>query len=335
MTALNRGFVADIGGTNARLGIATGLDGLVEGVRVYACAEHADFAALARRYCSDTGEVLPPHACLAVAGPVDGNKVRFTNSPWGIDGDELAAVLGLAHCELVNDFAALAYALPWLQAGDLAPVGLAKPAIGDIRLVLGPGTGLGVSALIEKGGRRLALASEGGHIGFAPFDALEIELLRWFGDRYGRVSMERLLCGTGLEQLHAALGEIEGNVRPAVGAMQISERGLADAASSERETLNRFLGLLGSFAGDLALVTGAGTVFIGGGIVPRLHAVLPASPFRQRFTAKGRFSTRLAAVPTSLIIAETPALRGCAARLFDPMIMDVPADLPTGGSAAR
>jgi glucokinase len=319
-TTHQRSLVADIGGTNARLGIAIAPDEPVRSVRRYACADHAGFAGLARAYFADTGEAMPKLACLAVAGPVSDNTVHLTNGPWSVDGDALCSTLGLETCRLINDFEALAYALPWLADDDLAAIGGTAPTAHGVRLVLGPGTGLGVATLVERAGRRIALPSEGGHIGFAPYDALEIELLRWFGQRYGRVSMERLLCGAGLEQLHQALGEIEGDRRADLAAAEIVANGVGNPACLEHETLDRFLGLLGSFAGDVALVTGAGSVFIAGGIVPRLRDLLPSSSFRLRFAAKGRFAARLNALPTALIVAETPALIGCAARLYDPML---------------
>ncbi|PLX45805.1 MAG: glucokinase [Hyphomicrobiales bacterium] len=321
------GLVADIGGTNARLGIAEGLGRPVRSIRVYAGRDFNDFESLIRAYLSDSGEPMPRHGCLAIAGPVADNRARLTNGAWGVDGNRIASLFGMEACEVVNDFTALAWALPWLGEDQLLAVGPAATPRGEARrarLVVGPGTGLGVSALIEQGGLRVAVRSEGGHVGFAPRDEAESELLNWFRLHYERVSAERLMCGHGLELLHQALGDIAGQPRAAVPAPEITAGALADPKSEHAGTIDCFLGLLGAFAGDLCLAMGADRVYIGGGIVPRLTQILPQSPFRRRFTDKGRFQEHLEAIPTHVITDPLPALAGTSARMFDPCIPGSP-----------
>lgn len=313
-------LAADIGGTNARLAIVGPLGEPPRHLRQYACRDFIGIEAVLAAYLAGTGQHMPPLASFAVAGPVLNNRARLSNGPWQIDGNDLQQKLGLKACLLVNDFAGLAQGLPWLGADDLMPIGPELAAGSGPRVVTGPGTGLGVAALVQSADRRIVIAGEGGNVSFAPHDGLEAELLNRLRQRTGgQVSAECFLSGRGLVALHQALDEIDGRPANGLTGPQITRQGLAEPDSAARQTLMRFLAMLGSFAGDLALTHGAlGGVYIGGGIVPRLARLLPDSPFRSRFEAKGPFQPYLAAIPTWLITAEYPALTGAAACLLDP-----------------
>lgn len=309
------GLVGDIGGTNCRLCLATvGRDGIVlHAQRAMKCADYPTAEAGIAHYLKGVGATLPAAAVLAVAGPVQGGRARLTNAHWQLEETALQDALGIRTVHLINDFAALAYATQVLGPADLAPIGQAAPGLaGGTVAIMGPGTGFGVAALAAGLDAGL-LVTEGGHIGFAPTDPVEIELLRVLMRRYGRVSVERVCSGQGMANLHAARAEIAGLPPPtldAAGITAAAEQGDADAA----ETVRKFCDILASTAGDLALAFGAqGGVFIAGGIVPRLMTSgLDQAAFRARFEAKGRFTDYLRAIPTSVVMADSASLRGAA-----------------------
>lgn len=312
-------LVGDIGGTNARFALARRIDGqpVVEHVQSFPASEHPTFLKGVQAYI-DGCAIKPAGGVLAVAGPVTDGAIDLTNSPWRVSEAELAA-LGLNPIRLINDFEALAWGAPVAPAGELASLG--GPDEGDPQAtvaVVGPGTGFGVSALVRNGaGQEIAMPSEGGHVDFAPGDSVEDEVLRILRRRYGRVSIERLICGPGLLNLHRALAEIDGRDTLIDDPAEITRRALEDARSPCGATLARFCAMLGSAAGDIALTTGArGGVYIAGGIAPRILPFLKASPFRERFERKGRFQDYMAAIPTRVILHKHAALLGAARVAF-------------------
>jgi len=323
-------LVADIGGTNARFAMATvdrsGSVHLAERRSLLAASFGTPLAAV-RSYLDQVG-ACPRSAVFAVAGPVIGGAVRFTNSPWTLDPAELQAALELSFFRLLNDFEALALGLPTLAAADLRPLGGPTLEAGDPQAplaVLGPGTGLGVGACLRLPGGHRALPGEGGHVALAAADndeAAVIEAARAaMGPAAGagpsHVSAEWLLSGPGLPRLHAARLLAAG--RPAT--THLTAEAIVAAADRDGDadcgaTLDLFCALLGTVAGNLAVTVGArGGVFVGGGIAPRIAGRLAAGAFRQRFEAKGPMTAYTAAIPTHLILADDTALRGCAAAL--------------------
>ena len=316
-------LLADVGGTNVRFALADAAAReplLATTIRRYRVADFAGFTDAALRYLEDEA-ARPAHAVFAFAGPVEDDEVRLTNHPWRIVLHEVRAALDLADglCA-INDFAAMSLALSLLGDGDLAPIGGSVPAEVGARArqtfaLVGPGTGLGVGALVVRDGHVQALESEGGHLGFAPQGEFEIEVLRRLAARFGRVSNERLLCGAGLVNLHGVLAAIDGVAPQALRPGDITAR--AEAASDERcvRAVELFCALLGAAAGDLVLAFGAWDgVYLTGGLTPRLQPWLEHGEFRRRFEDKGRFATRLAAVPTLAVRHPEPGLLGCAAR---------------------
>ena len=314
-------LLADIGGTNARFALADvgrAAPLLGDSVREYAVAQFASLPDAAAHYLQEIGESAD-RAVLAVAGPVHGDEARITNFPWVISAQRATAALGLTDTRLVNDFTAQSMAILGLQPGDVAAVGGTQWAgrrgeRGNDRTfaVIGPGTGLGVGGLLIRGGKPFPLATEGGHVDFAPGTPEEIEFLKQLAQEYGRVSIERLISGMGLVNLHRALSRIAG-VDP--GPMQ--PRDVAEGAKAGDPRCARavdvFCAIFGAAAGDLALTLGAWDgVFLAGGLVPRLLETLQHSGFRQRFEHKGRFSPTMAKVPTLAVLHPQPGLLGAA-----------------------
>ena len=306
-------LVADIGATNARFALA-GADGQPYAERVLAVADYPDIVAAINTYLQGV-ESRPTQAALAVAMPIIGDQVKMTNyERWSFSIEATRLTLGLEKLILLNDFTALALALPCLEPSELHQVGggsaVAKATIG----LIGPGTGLGVSGLVWAGGHWVPLMTEGGHVTFSPVTEQEWKIACILQQRFGHVSAERLLSGPGLVNLYQALAELEGCTPEDLQPPVITERALAGSCSLCRQTVEIFCAMLGTAAGNLAVILGAlGGVYIGGGIVPQLGDFFDQSVFRERFEAKGRFQSYLAAIPTYVIRADNPALRGIAA----------------------
>lgn len=311
-------LVADIGGTNARLGWVSALDGEVSHVRTLPVAAYAGPAEAVAAYLVEMAALLGPayaaprRAALAVATAVGDGEIAFTNSHWRFSVAQLQAALKLDRLLVLNDFEALALSLPRLKASQLRAHG-ALPAAQGCLAVVGPGTGLGVGAVVRTRGAWVALPGEGGHATLAPQDEFESQVLAQARRQFAHVSAERLLSGVGLPVLHAAVGRVLGATPESLSAEAIVGRGLVGGDAVCERTLDSFCALLGSFAGNVALTLGArGGVYIGGGIVPRLGERFFASRFRECFEAKGRFQAYLAAIPTALITDTLAALMGAA-----------------------
>jgi glucokinase len=313
-------LLADIGGTNARFALQRA-GGDFADIEVLACREYDtigaamdDYLARAGRRGLATGTVRA--AALAMANPAEGDTVAMTNHHWRFSIAALRQQRGLETLLVVNDFAALAMALPHLDDSGRAAIGAGDYAAVPGRPIglVGPGTGLGVSAIARCGGRWMALPGEGGHASFAPVTRQEIRILEALWDELGvvegHVSAERLLSGTGLEAIHRALAGEK------VAAPDITARALDGSCTACRATVDAFCAILGSVAGNVALTLGAtGGMYIGGGIVPRLGPLFNVSGFRQRFEDKGRLRPYLARIPTWVVTEPYPALRGVAALL--------------------
>jgi len=303
-------LVADIGGTNARFGLVTAPGAAPSHVAVLAGAEHATLPEAVAAYLAEhAGGVRPGAACLAVAGPIDGDRYRLTNSPWAGSVDDL----GIPGTVLLNDFEALAVSLPHLAGGELLSLGGPEPGHG-IKAVLGPGTGLGVGGLVPAARGWTPIPSEGGHVTIPVTDDRELEIIRVLrAEGLGQVVAEHVLSGPGLVRLYRALARVNGVQAPELSSSGIVAR-LDDSLCAE--TVEVFCGMLGSFAADVALTLGArGGVYLGGGVLPRIVERVCASNFRTRFTSNPDMSEYLAGIATLLIVAPQPALTGAAAWL--------------------
>ena len=312
-------LLADVGGTNARFAWQAESGAPIEAQITLPCAGHESIEAAIRSYL-DRIDLPRPRVCaIAIANPVHGDLVRMTNHHWSFSISALQRSLGLERLRVLNDFTALALALPGLAPEQLVQVGggqaIADTAIG----LLGPGTGLGVSGLLPDGrGGWLPLQGEGGHVSLAPASAREQIVVDHLTRTYGHASAERAVSGMGLVDIHRALCLADG-VPPPEGrsAAEVSSAALSGQDARSEEALAMMCALLGSVAGNLALTLGAkGGVYIGGGIVPRLGDWFARSPFRERFEAKGRFQSYLAGIPVWVISAsQSPALAGAAVAL--------------------
>ena len=314
-------LVADIGGTNARFGwLGPGAQDVAQ-VMTLRVADHDSPAAAARAYLASLRQTLgtaysAPHAAaLAVATAVGQDHVALTNSGWAFSRRATQQELGLDTLLVLNDFEALALSLPRLRPAQVRAMGAATPGQGN-RAVIGPGTGLGVAGLTHTAHGWVAIAGEGGHASLSPADDFESQILSHVRLLHGHVSAERLLSGIGLPVLHQAVAAALGLTAGALDAGAVVEQGMARSDEACSRTLDSFCALLGSFAGNVALILGArGGVYIGGGIVPRLGERFFESQFRERFEAKGRFQGYLAAIPTLVIKDTRAALSGATLAL--------------------
>jgi len=319
-------LLADIGGTNARfaLELAPGEFSLI---KVLQCDEHGSTEAALRTYLDAAGEAgrQVRHAAIGIATPVLGDQVKLTNHAWSFSIEALRRGFSFKTLLVMNDFTALAHALPRLSAADLMQVG-GRATTGTAPLgLIGPGTGLGMAGLIPCDGGHVALAGEGGHTSFSPQDDDEAQVWQFAHARFGHVSVERLLSGPGLALIHEAIRA------PADGAplspAAITRLALAGTDPACCKAMSMFCAMLGNAAADLALTIGARSgIYIGGGIVPRLGARFAQSPFRRRFEDKGRMRAYLADIPVYVIHAAMPALAGLSGQLAG--------HLQIGGSAS-
>jgi glucokinase len=312
-------LLADIGAKHARFAIERE-PGVYEAQRSLPCDEYPDFLSALRAYLSQLA--LPAdgqavrHGAIAIAYPVAGDVVRMTNYSWEFSIEATRAAVGFDTLVVVNDFTALAMGLPHLQANDLRQIGGGVPRERSVIGLVGAGTGLGVSGLIPVDDGWVSLASEGGHVAFAPQSTRELYVLEFAWRQYAHVSAERLMSGPGLELIYRALSARADRPAQALAAPEITRRALAGECPVCAETLEVFCEMLGTVAADVAVTLGAyGGVYIGGAIVPRLGSHFERSGFRARFQSKGRLSGLLSEIPTYVITTETPTLAGTAAIL--------------------
>jgi glucokinase len=310
-------LLADIGATHARFALESA-PGVLRNVAVLLCDDYPGIVPLLNAYLAQTGGVRISHAAFALANPISGDFIRMTNRDWQFSTDEVRRTLGLTTLLIVNDFTALAMALPGFKPDELLQIGEGKPQPHAVAGVLGPGTGLGVSGVIPTVDGFVTLGSEGGHVNFAPADEREFAILQYAWREWQHVSNERLISGPGMEIIYRALAQRNGVDAPARNAADIVSGALEQNDPLCLEVLECFAGMLGGAAANLAVTLGAfGGIFIGGGIVPRVAQWFATSPFRARFEAKGRFSDYLAQIPTYVIMTPNPALYGVASILSE------------------
>lgn len=316
VTVMDQTLLADIGGTNARFALLD-RDGIgpIEYAKVseYRTATDAIAAFLARH--APAGFVRA--AILGVAGPIANNRGTLTNGLWTVDASDLQSVFGLKSVHLLNDFESLAWSLPVLGASDLFSLGEQRPTTGAPMLVVGPGTGFGVSCLVVQGGATFAIVTEAGHATLPVTSEREERVISHLRQRFGHVSIERVLSGPGLEHLYEALAVVDGIQAPSRDAASITKAVLDGSCDVSRATLAMFCSLLGAVCGDLALTFGArGGVYVAGGIVPRFPKYLAGSPFRKCFESKGRLEAYLRDIPTHIIVRPDVSFLGLRA-FFD------------------
>jgi glucokinase len=306
-------LIADVGATNARFGLISP-KGVVLHTRTLAVMDHPTIADAITAYLGERGALpMPRQGAIAIASAITGDRVAMTNHPWSFLISALKLQLGFQRLEVINDFTALALALPHLTPEQRLQVGGGAAAASAPIGVLGPGSGLGISGLIPAGKGWIALAGEGGHATMAPADDRESAVLERMRRHFDHVSAERVLSGPGLINLYNALTMVDAVPSRGYTAAQITDPAIGAADPLCAEATSLFCAMLGTMAGNLALTLGArGGIYVGGGIVPRLGQRFAQSPFRGRFEAKGRFSEYLAAIPTYVVNHPLPAFLGCA-----------------------
>jgi glucokinase len=312
-------LLADIGGTNARFAWQAGPGAPLLDTQVLQVSDFPRLQDAIRSYLQGIGQGVPEAVAIAIANPITGDQVHMTNAAWSFSQAAVKAEFGFTTLRLLNDFTALALALPDLPANQLRQVGggaaVPRAAIG----LVGAGTGLGVSGLVPAGEQGwVPLAGEGGHVTLPAITPRERIVMDGLAQRHGHASAERLVCGQGLLDAFGLLCQADG-VSPGsiTTAAAVTEAALKAHHPQAVEALTMFCAVLGTVAGNLALTLGAqGGVYVGGGIVPRLGAWFDTSPFRERFEAKGRFKSYLAGIPVWVITAaQSPALLGAARSL--------------------
>lgn len=316
MSPADFALVGDIGGTNARFALVRpGTFGL-ERVEVLPCRDYPGLDTAVAAYLDHVGLARVSQACMAFACPVHEDWIRMTNNPWQFSRKAMQERLGLQLFKVVNDFTAMALGVPLVSSAHLVKVGGLEGEPRYPRLVIGPGTGLGVSALVPSHGDWIPLATEGGHAAFAPASDREVAILRHLHRQFGRVSVERILCGPGLVNLHRAVAYLDGHPPRWQSASEISKAALELRDPEAVAVLQQFCEILGRVSGDAALTLGArGGVYLCGGMVPRFTAFLRASGFRAGFEDKGRMRDYVASIPVFVVMEPYTGLLGAAAAL--------------------
>ena len=312
-------LLGDVGGTNARFAWQSHPGAPVTEVAGYASADHETLSNAIRHYLAQHGDKRPVACAIGIASPVTGDLVRMLNHQWSFSIAQLQRELGFERLVVINDFTALALALPALASDDLRPIGRGTAVPGAAVAVLGPGTGLGVCGLVPNGRAGYApVTGEGGHVSLSAGDEREAQVIDRLRQRFGHASAERALSGPGLVNLYEALCGLSNQAVRALEPAEVIAHARAADDPCCAIALELFFGFLGSVAGDLALTLGArGGVYIGGGIAPRLLPELERSSFRARFEAKGRFRDYLQDIPTRVIDARVPPAFIGAARALD------------------
>jgi len=306
-------LLADIGGTNARFALQQA-GGKPQHVAVFRSREYKGLGTALKEYLARFKSNPPPRqAAFAIASPIFGDEIKFTNSPWYFSIERTRKALRLDRLEVINDFAAVALAIPDIPPENKRKIGRGKCVTNEPVAVLGPGTGLGVSCLVFTETGRMALDTEGGHVTLPAFDNFEAGVMGFLRKEWGHVSAERVLSGPGLVNLYSAVAPVEGKPPERLTPATITRRALSGTCPACTHAIDMFSELLGTVASNLALSVGArGGVYIGGGIVPKMGSAFKAARFRSRFEAKGRFSGYMKAIPTYLITHPTPAFLGLA-----------------------
>lgn len=310
-------LIGDIGGTNARFALAYPDRAGFFGELTLACADYESAEQGIAAYLERRGVQRPDVICLAAAGPVMDEQVNIINNHWVIDARGIGGKFTSPKVRLLNDFEAIAYAIPLLTETDTLAIGVVESKMRektDFTLgVMGPGTGLGIGGLLGRAGRICPVVGEGGHVGFAPESPLQHKVLKHMRREFERVSNERLISGPGLENIYRALCSIHGREASSITAAEIFSRVLAKEDELAVEATQVFFEALGQVAGNLVLTLGAyDGVYLAGGILKRYPDLLKNSDFRSGFEAKGRHRHLLERVPTVLMQHPQPGLLGAS-----------------------
>lgn len=305
-------LIADIGATNARFAISN--DEGISHIDVLPCDDFPSLAEAAKSYLKRHGENAPSEGAFAVAIPLNGSdQVAMTNNNWTFSIKDTCTAIGLKKLDVINDFTALALGVPHLTPDDYTQLGGSKPVKGAPIGIIGPGTGLGVGAVVfGQDGKAVPITTEGGHVTMPATTEREFKMFEWLKQtKYHHISAERVISGKGIVNIYNALCGLDGLTLPERTPAEITEAALNKTCKTCEEVLDLFCHFLGVAAGNLALTYGAfGGIYIAGGIVPRLGDYFRHSRFRESFLAKGRFEDYLSPVPVFIITHPYPGLEG-------------------------
>ena len=317
-------LIGDIGGTKARFSVVLDAHSEAGEPQIVQTADFATIDDAIRAAVLDRSSVQPNSAVLAVAGPVDGDEIPLTNCPWVVKPKGMLEGLGLGDVVVLNDFEAQALAVVALGEEHMERIGGGTPEPHAGRVVLGPGTGLGVAGLIHAFGRWIPVPGEGGHMDIGPRTPRDYEVFPHIETIEGRVSGEQILCGRGLVNTYRAVAAADGKAAPLTRPAEITAAALAKGDPVAEEALSMFIPCLGRTAGDLALVfMSRGGVFLTGGIAQKIVPALKAGNFRAAFEDKAPHSELLRAMPVYVITHPLAALAGLAAYARAPWLFGV------------
>ena len=316
MPAKQYSLVADIGGTNARFALVADSESRPVEPRILRCADYPTIVDAVQAYLQQVALGEPYQASMSIATSITGDELNMTNHSWRFSVRETREALGLRHLKMINDYTALALALPVFTDDDCLKIGPGEIVAGHPKAVLGPGTGLGVSGVVPAGDHWIPLEGEGGHVSYGPVNAREHQIIEIIHEKLNHVSAEALVSGPGLSLIYEAITRLEGGEVKKLSPGEVSDLALKDNCAMATEALSIFCGILGTVAGNLALILGArGGVYIGGGIVLKVLDTFKRSNFRERFEQHGRFTKYLQKVPTYVIDTDYPAFTGAVVAL--------------------
>jgi glucokinase len=323
-------LAGDIGGTNTRLALFIWERGQFRAVAeaAFPSREHASLDEIVVKFVSS--QRLPvERAAFGIAGPIKNGRCEATNLAWVVDGRELAGELNIENVVLINDLEANAYGIALLESKDFVVLNQGASDAQGNAAIISAGTGLGEAGLFWDGQRHRPFACEGGHADLAPRNELEMDLLRYLLTKFQRVSYERTVSGPGLVNIYDFLRSTgRGQESPRIAeemrqqnpAAVISKEAMDGTCPLAVQALDLFVSLYGAEAGNLALkIMSTGGMFVGGGIAPRILPKLTGPLFIEAFTAKGRMSPLLKAMPVRIILNDKTALLGAARCALDSM----------------
>jgi glucokinase len=318
-------LVGDIGGTNARFALVQPGGIALEAVEVLPSRHYSNIDAAISDYFQRTGVARVQSACLAVAAtPGSGNRVKMTNNHWCFDSEELQRRFGWDKLKVINDYTAMALGIPQLATDQMIHVCGGPGDSRRPRLVMGPGTGLGVSALVALRSGWLPLMTEGGHVDFTPTDRTEMAILDDLRSRFGRVSAERVLSGQGLLNLYQAHAQVHKLAAPLDTPEKITAAAIDGTDVFAQKVLSHFCEILGRVAGNAVLTLGStGGVYLCGGMLPHFIDFFLQSPFQSAFEDKGRMREMLSTTPVYVVTDDLAGLSGAAEALTNPEVPDV------------
>jgi len=317
-------LIGDVGGTNARFAVVLDANSEPSEPSIVQTASFATIDDAIRSAILDKTPVKPRSAVLAIAGPVDGDEIALTNCPWIVRPKAMLAGLGLSDIVILNDFEAQALAVVALDKEHMEIIGGGAPEPNASRVVLGPGTGLGVAGLIHACGRWIPVPGEGGHMDIGPRTSRDLQVFPHIEPIEGRVSGEQILCGRGLVNTYRAIAKADGITAKMSSPAEITAAALSRSDTVATEALDLFVTCLGRTAGDLALVfKSRGGVFLTGGIAQKIVPALKTGNFRSAFEDKAPHKELLKSMPVYVITHPLPALAGLAAYARAPALFGV------------